>query len=271
MPTIAFLDTSRPAERHIVTDLNGKTVVITGAARGIGAETARQAVAAGANVVIADVLAEEGAATAADLGDRARFTELDVTSEEQWGAAIALAKREFGTVTGLVNNAGISTGQPFDTETLEHFRKVVEINLVGVFLGMRAVVPELKSAGGGSIVNISSAAGLMGLAFTGSYGATKWGVRGLTKVAAVENGTENIRVNSVHPGMTFTPMTSGTGIREGGGNYPNTPMGRVGEPAEIAGAVVFLLSDAASYITGAELAVDGGWTAGPTVKYVMGQ
>ncbi|MFE3545966.1 glucose 1-dehydrogenase [Nocardia sp. NPDC059177] len=258
-------------ERPIVTDLSGKTVVITGAARGIGAEAARQAVAAGANVVIADVLAEEGAATAADLGERARFHSLDVTSEEHWAETIAFTKREFGGVTGLVNNAGISTGQPFETETLEHFRKVLEINLVGVFLGMRAVVPDFKSTGGGSIVNISSAAGLMGLAFTGSYGATKWGVRGLTKVAAVENGTANIRVNSIHPGMTYTPMTSVTGIQEGAGNYPNTPMGRVGEPAEIAAAVVFLLSDAASYITGAELAVDGGWTAGPTMKYVMGE
>ena len=111
----------------------------------------------------------------------------------------------------------------------------------------------------------------MGLALTAGYGASKWGVRGLTKIGAVELGTARIRVNSVHPGMTYTPMTAQVGIEKGEGKYPNTPMGRVGEPHEIAGAMVFLLSDAASYVTGAELAVDGGWTAGPTVKYVMGQ
>ncbi|MGV9409356.1 SDR family oxidoreductase [Nocardia sp. NPDC003693] len=254
-----------------LTNLDGKTIIITGAARGIGAETAGQAITAGANVVVADVLVEEGQALVAELGDRARFIELDVTSEPAWAEAVALAERELGPLTGLVNNAGVSTGAPFDTETLEHFRKVLDINLVGVFLGMRAVMPSLRAGGAGSIVNISSAAGLMGLALTGSYGASKWGVRGLTKVAAVENGTANVRVNSVHPGMTFTPMTSRIGIAEGPGNYPNTPMGRVGVPSEIAAAIIFLLSDAASYITGAEIAVDGGWTAGPTVKYVMGQ
>ncbi|MFC9018181.1 SDR family oxidoreductase, partial [Streptomyces albidoflavus] len=157
------------------------------------------------------------------------------------------------------------------TESVERFRKVVDINLTGVFIGMKTVIPAMKEAGGGSIVNISSAAGLMGLALTSSYGASKWGVRGLSKLAAVELGTDRIRVNSVHPGMTYTPMTAETGIRQGEGNYPNTPMGRVGEPGEIAGAVVFLLSDTSSYVTGAELAVDGGWTTGPTVKYVMGQ
>ncbi|WP_327145957.1 glucose 1-dehydrogenase [Nocardia sp. NBC_01327] len=254
-----------------MTDLSGKVIIVTGAARGIGAETAREAIAAGANVIVADVLADEGAATVAELGDRARFVALDVTSEQEWDAAIAAAEREFGGLHGLVNNAGISTGQPFETETPEHFRKVLEINLVGVFLGMRAAVPAMQRAGGGSIVNVSSAAGLMGLALTGSYGASKWGVRGLTKIAAVEQGVNGIRVNSVHPGMTYTPMTSGVGIQRGEGNYPNTPMGRVGEANEIAAAIVFLLSDAASYMTGAELAVDGGWTTGPTVKYVMGQ
>ena len=178
---------------------------------------------------------------------------------------------EFGSLTGLVNNAGISTGQFVEHEPLEHFRRVLDINLVGVFNGMQAVIAPIRAAGGGSIVNISSAAGLMGLALTAGYGASKWGVRGLTKIAAVELGPDRIRVNSVHPGMTYTPMTADVGIVPGEGNYPNTPMGRVGEAAEIAGAVTFLLSDTASYVTGAEIAVDGGWTAGPTVKYVMGQ
>ncbi|MFH8733670.1 MULTISPECIES: glucose 1-dehydrogenase [unclassified Streptomyces] len=252
-------------------NLTGKTVLVTGGARGIGAEIARRAVEAGANVVVTDVLEDEGKALVAELGDRARFMRHDVTSEEDWTAAAAFAAAEFGGIDGLVNNAGISTGQPLETETVEHFRKVLDINLTGVFIGMKTAINAMKDNGGGSIVNISSAAGLMGLALTGSYGASKWGVRGLTKLAAVEQGTAKIRVNSVHPGMIYTPMTAQLGIQQGDGGYPNTPMGRVGEADEIAKAAVFLLSDDSSYVTGAELAVDGGWTTGPTVKYVMGQ
>lgn len=251
-------------------DLSGKTVLITGGARGIGAETARVAIAAGARVVLTDLLDEEGTATAAELGERARFVHHDVTSQEDWQRVADYAVAEFGGLHGLVNNAGISTGTPLKDETVEHFRKVVDINLTGVFIGMKTVIPLMEEHGG-SIVNISSAAGLMGLALTSSYGASKWGVRGLSKVAAVELGTARVRVNSVHPGMVHTPMTAQVGIVQGEGNYPNTPMGRVGESSEIARAVNFLLSDDASYVTGAELAVDGGWTTGPTVKYVMGQ
>ncbi|MBV2153793.1 glucose 1-dehydrogenase [Kitasatospora sp. SUK 42] len=252
-------------------DLTGKTVIITGGARGLGAEAARLAVAAGANVVITDVLEDDGRATAAELGERARFVRHDVTSEEDWQRVADFAVTEFGGVHGLVNNAGISTGTLLADESVEHFRRVLDINLTGVFIGMKTVVPAMRAAGGGSIVNISSAAGLMGLALTAGYGASKWGVRGLSKIGAVELGNERIRVNSVHPGMTYTPMTASVGIQRGEGNYPNTPMGRVGEAPEIATAVVYLLSDDSSYVTGAELAVDGGWTTGPTVKYVMGQ
>ncbi|MEV0601491.1 glucose 1-dehydrogenase [Streptomyces sp. NPDC050315] len=254
-----------------MTDLTGKTILVTGGARGLGGEAAKQAVEAGANVVLTDVLAEDGEATAAALGDRARFQPHDVTSEADWQRVADFAVAEFGGLDGLVNNAGIATGQPLETLSVDFFRKVLDVNLTGVFIGMKTVIPLMRQRGAGSIVNISSAAGLMGLAMTGGYGASKWGVRGLSKVAAVELGTDRIRVNSVHPGMTYTPMTAGVGIQKGEGNYPNTPMGRVGEPHEIASAVVYLLSDAASYVTGAELAVDGGWTTGPTVKYVMGQ
>lgn len=253
-------------------DLQGKTVVITGGARGLGAEACRVAAEAGARVVLTDVLEEEGRIVAKKLGNDARFIRHDVTSEEGWRRVVDFAVTEFGRVDGLVNNAGISSGSyPLEQQSVEAFRRVLDINLTGVFIGMRTVIPVMKENGGGSIVNISSAAGLMGLAMTAGYGAAKWGVRGLTKVGAVELGTARIRVNSVHPGMIYTPMTAHVGIKQGEGNYPNTPMARVGEAPEIADAVVFLLSDAASYITGAELAVDGGWTAGPTIKYAMGQ
>ncbi len=251
--------------------LAGKVVLITGGARGLGAAFARHVVGGGGRVVIGDVLDDEGTRLVADLGDAGRYVHLDVTDTDDWAAAVQTALTEFGALTGLVNNAGVSTGQFIEHEPVEHFRGVLEVNLVGVFNGIQAVIAPMRAAGGGSIVNISSAAGLVGLALTAGYGASKWGVRGLSKIAAVELAGETIRVNSVHPGMTYTPMTAEIGIQPGDGNYPNTPMGRVGMPEEMVGAVGFLLSDEARYVTGAEIAVDGGWTAGPTVKYVMGQ
>ncbi|NOQ99044.1 SDR family oxidoreductase [Mycolicibacterium fortuitum] len=251
--------------------LSDAVAIVTGGARGLGASFAQHIVARGGKVVISDVLDDEGSALAAELGSAARYVHLDVTDAGQWKSAVELALGEFGKLNGLVNNAGISTGQFIEHEPLDHFRTVLEVNLVGVFNGLQAVIAPMRAAGGGSIVNISSAAGLTGLALTAGYGASKWGVRGLSKIAAVELGTDRIRVNSVHPGMTYTPMTAQVGITPGEGNYPNTPMGRVGEADEISGAVCYLLSGAASYVTGAEIAVDGGWTAGPTVKYVMGQ
>ncbi|QES50274.1 3-alpha-hydroxysteroid dehydrogenase [Streptomyces venezuelae] len=253
-----------------VADLSGKVVVITGGARGLGAAAAQAVVDGGGRVLVTDVLEEEGAALAAGLGASARFLRHDVTSETDWQAALDHAVAEFGRLDGLVNNAGIATGRFLEEESVEHFRRCLEINLVGVFIGIKTAVPLLRAAGGGSIVNISSAAGLTGLALTAGYGASKWGVRGLSKIGAVELAEAKIRVNSVHPGMTLTPMTAPVGIRTGEGNFPGAPMGRVGVPEEIAGAVAFLLSDAAGYMTGAELAVDGGWTAGPTVGHLTG-
>ncbi|WP_199548917.1 glucose 1-dehydrogenase [Streptomyces sp. N35] len=247
-------------------ELSGKVVIVTGGARGLGAAIAEATVAGGGRVLITDVLEKEGAGTAASLGQDARFLRHDVTSEADWRAAFDHAVAEFGRVDGLVNNAGVATGELLENESVDHFRQVIEINLVGVFIGLRTAIPVLRELGGGSIVNISSAAGLTGLPLTAGYGASKWGVRGLTKIGAVELAEARIRVNSVHPGMTYTPMTAGLGIQPGEGGYPGTPMGRVGVPREIASAVTFLLSDAAAYMTGAELAVDGGWTAGPTVR-----
>lgn len=248
-----------------------KVVIVSGGARGLGAAFARHIVARGGNVVIGDLLDDVGKHLTDELGAQARYVHLDVTDPGQWADAVQFSLAEFGSLNGLVNNAGVSTGQFIEYEPVEHFRAVLEVNLVGVFNGMQAVIAAMRSAGGGSIVNISSAAGLFGLACTAGYGASKWGVRGLTKIAAVELGGDRIRVNSVHPGMTYTPMTAHVGVQVGEGNYPNTPMGRIGLPEEIVGAVGYLLSDEAAYVTGAEIAVDGGWTAGPTVKTVMGQ
>ncbi|WAC53985.1 glucose 1-dehydrogenase [Gordonia sp. SL306] len=262
---------STPTTPSDTAQLAGKVIIVSGGARGLGSAFAHRIVARGGKVVIGDILDDVGKQTAEDLGDAARYVRLDVTDPDQWSEAVAHAQAEFGSLTGIVNNAGISTGAFVEQDTLANFRQVLEINLVGVFNGIRAAIAPLRAAGGGSIVNISSAAGLTGLPLTSGYGASKWGVRGLTKLTAVELATDRIRVNSVHPGMTYTPMTSSIGIETGDGKYPNTPMGRVGLPDEIAGAVSFLLSDDAAYMTGAELAVDGGWTAGPTVAYAMGQ
>ncbi|SEC87859.1 glucose 1-dehydrogenase [Arthrobacter woluwensis] len=254
-------------------NLTDKVVLITGAARGLGEAFARAVVAEGGRVLISDILDEQGSALAADLGaESARYIHLDVTDPASWKRAVDFAEHEFGALTGLVNNAGVSaSGTPVAEESRETFQRIIDINLVAVHTGITAAVPALRRAGGGSIVNISSAAGLIGMALTGAYGAAKWGVRGLTKVAAVELGREKIRVNSVHPGMVLTPMTAVTGISAADGAFPNNPFQRVGRPEELAGAVCYLLSDAASYTTGAELAVDGGWTAGPSIEYIAGQ
>ncbi|MCA2190319.1 glucose 1-dehydrogenase [Nonomuraea cavernae] len=248
--------------------LDGKVVIITGGARGMGAATARRCVAAGARVVITDVLAEEGAATAKELG--CRFLVHDVTQAEGWASVVATVLEEYGRIDGLVNNAGVSTVAFLEEQSAEDFERAIRVNLVGPFLGVKAVIEPMRAGGGGSIVNLSSVAGLTALPATGGYGASKWGVRGLTKIAAIELGPR-IRVNSVHPGMIVTPMTQQHGAVSGEGAFPLVAAGRCGEPEEVAQAVVFLLSDAASYMTGAELAVDGGWTAGQTalLNYYM--
>jgi 3alpha(or 20beta)-hydroxysteroid dehydrogenase len=240
--------------------LDGKIAIITGAARGQGAAEARLFAAEGARVVLADVLDDEGEAVAAEIGDAAMYTHLDVTDEPQWQAAVALAEARFGPVTVLVNNAGILLFQPLHKTDLADFDRVMRVNVQGVFLGMKSVTPSMTNAGGGSIVNISSTAGLQGLPHLGAYVASKWAVRGLTKTAAIDLGHRNIRVNSVHPGGIDTPMVAGTS-----GDapfYKRLPVPRMGSADEAARAVLFLASDEASYIAGAELAVDGGATCG---------
>ncbi|WP_067814539.1 glucose 1-dehydrogenase [Actinomadura kijaniata] len=243
--------------------LQGKVVIVTGGSRGLGAATAAHLAREGARVVVTDLLAEEGRATAAEVGGV--FVEHDVTDPAAWRRVVDTAVETCGRLDGLVNNAGIASSQTIEDEPLERFEQVLKVNLTGAWLGTKAVIPAMRAAGGGSIVNISSAAGLTALPLTSGYGASKWGVRGLTKIAAVELGRDRIRVNSVHPGMTYTPMTAAHGARVGEGGFPPAALGRVGVPGEVGAAVAFLVSDAASYMTGSEVAVDGGWTAGQVV------
>ena len=240
--------------------LDGKVAIITGAARGQGAAEARMFAAEGARVLLADILDADGEAVAAEIGDAAAYTRLDVTDEAQWQAAVALAEQRFGPVTVLVNNAGILHFQVLHKTELSDFENVMRVNVQGVFLGMKSVVPSMTRAGGGSIVNISSTAGLVGLPYFGAYVASKWAVRGLTKTAAIDLGHMGIRVNSVHPGGIDTPMVAGT--TADAPFYKRLPVPRMGSPDEAARAVLFLASDEASYIAGAELAVDGGATCG---------
>jgi 3alpha(or 20beta)-hydroxysteroid dehydrogenase len=240
--------------------LDGKVAIITGAARGQGAAEARLFAAEGARVLLADILDADGEAVAAEIGDAAAYTRLDVTDEAQWQAAVALAEQRFGPVTVLVNNAGILHFQVLHETELSDFENVMRVNVQGVFLGMKSVVPSMTRAGGGSIVNISSTAGLVGLPYFGAYVASKWAVRGLTKTAAIDLGHKGIRVNSVHPGGIDTPMVAGT--TGDAPFYKRLPVPRMGSPDEAARAVLFLASDEASYIAGAELAVDGGATCG---------
>jgi len=251
-------------------DLEGKVALITGAARGMGAAEARLFAREGARVVLADVLDREGRAVAEEIGEAARYQPLDVTRESQWQAAVARVEEVFGKLDILVNNAGILRFGPIESTPLEEYETVVRINQIGPFLGMKTVIPALRRNGGGSIVNISSLAGMHGIAGLVSYASSKYAVRGMTKVAALELGPAGIRVNSVHPGGVETPMTrpfespdEGQGEPRTAAPYP-TPIPRIGRPEEVAELVLWLASDKSSYCTGAEFVVDGGELAGST-------
>ncbi len=219
----------------------------------MGAAHARALVAEGAKVVIGDILDDEGAALAAELGDATRYVHLDVTQAEDWDTAVATATTDFGLLNVLINNAGIVALGAIGKFDMTKWQNVIDVNLTGTFLGMQASVGAMKAAGGGSIINVSSIEGLRGAPMVHPYVASKWAVRGLTKSAALELGAHQIRVNSIHPGFIRTPMTE---------HFPDDmlriPLGRPGEVDEVSSFVVFLASDESRYATGAEFVMDGG-------------
>jgi 3alpha(or 20beta)-hydroxysteroid dehydrogenase len=239
---------------------DGKVVLISGGARGQGAAEARLLVKEGAKVVIGDVLEEQGKALANELGGSAAFVRHDVTSEGDWDRAVKAAEG-FGALHGLVNNAGIYQPKSLMETDSELWERHIRINQFGCFLGMKAVVPAMERRGGGSIVNISSGAGLRGSPQAFAYSATKWALRGMTKSAAMDLARKNIRVNSVHPGPIDTEMLNVRTAEQNAARLKMVPMKRQGTADEVAHLVLFLLSDESAYITGAEVAIDGGVTA----------
>ena len=239
-----------------MTRLDGRVALVSGGARGLGAAYVRALHGCGASVVIGDLLDEEGAALADELGERALFVHLDVTSESSWTAAVEAAVG-LGGVDVLVNNAGIANAGRIERYGREKWDAVIAVNLTGTYLGVRAVVPVMKAARTGSIINISSVEGMRGDAGLHGYVASKFGVRGLTKSLAVELGADGIRVNSVHPGFVLTPMTERLDV-----TLQRIPLGRPAVPDDVVGAVLFLAGDESAYVTGIELVVDGGIIAG---------
>jgi len=254
-------------------DLTGRVALVTGGARGLGAAAAKALAAEGAKVVVSDVA--DGSGVATEIGGA--YVQHDVTSEEQWIAAVAFAQRQFGGLDILVNNAGVFWMKPIAMETLESFRKMQAVNVEGVFLGLKHAIPAIaergaKWDGGGSIINLSSVSGIIGSPMTLAYNASKGAVRLMTKAAALEcaRGGMKVRVNSVHPGIIDTPMMSTAAEQIAGASGVNDtmerfasfhPLGRLGRDTDIANAVVFLASDKAAFMTGSELVVDGGMTA----------
>ena len=245
--------------------LDGKIAIITGAAQGMGEAHARRFVAEGAKVLLTDVNSDAGEALAHELGESAKFAALDVTDEAAWVSAVELAERSFGPVTVLVNNAGILGPGAKAADLAERdFNQVCAVNQTAVFLGIKAVIPSMLRAGGGSIVNVSSISGIVAIYGTPNvaYAASKFAVRGITKQVAIEYGGDNIRCNSVHPGYIRTPMMTAAlneeQIKIASGSVP---IKRVGEPEDVSHLIVYLASDESGFVTGAEHIIDGGLTA----------
>lgn len=248
--------------------LDGKVALITGGARGMGKSHARHFVAEGARVVIGDVLDDRGKAVADGLGEEhCRYVHHDVTSEEGWAAAVSTAVTEFGRLDVLVNNAGVLAHAPIAEMSLADFRRVLDVNLIGCWLGVRQAVAPMTAAGGGSIINISSIEGFVGAAGLSAYSASKFGIRGVTKSAAQELGQFGIRVNSVHPGGVMTSMALAAAQTftdvDPAAFLKSLPIARFAEPVELSRLVAFLASDESSYTTGAEFVADGGLLSGP--------
>ena len=242
--------------------LGGKVALITGGSLGMGAAEARLFVREGAMVVIGDILESEGRQIESEIngsGGEALFIKLDVTKAQDWQRAINATVTQFGKLNVLVNNAGIIIRAPLEETTEDIWNRVLDVNAKGVFLGTKLVMPEMRKAGGGSIVNVSSISGMVSLGFP-AYNASKGAVRVFTKNVAVEYAKDNVRVNSIHPGIIKTRMTEDDPrLQEQRNNL--IPMMRLGEPEEVAFGAMFLASEEASYITGSELVIDGGWTA----------
>lgn len=244
--------------------LNGKTAIITGAAQGMGEATARLFAAEGARVALADVKDDVGERVAAEIGDAAFYRHLDVSKNDEWCGFVAAVVEKWGAVDVLVNNAGLVHFTAIEDFEAEDAERLLGVNTIGPMLGVKHVAPIMKEQKNGSIINISSVDGLRGCNGLTLYTASKWAVRGLTKSLAYELGAHGIRVNSIHPGGVNTPMGNSRGmpVEQVNQTFRRVPLQRIGEPEEIARASLFIASDEASYISGAELAVDGGWAAG---------
>jgi 3alpha(or 20beta)-hydroxysteroid dehydrogenase len=241
--------------------LDGKVALVTGGARGQGAAEVRLFAAEGAKVVAADVRVDAGEALAKELGDDVVFVRHDVADEVSWAAAVAVALERFGGLHVLVNNAGIGHMATIAKHTLADYERIVAVNQVGVFLGIRAAIDPMTTAGGGSIVNISSGAGLRATKYMIAYAASKYAVTGMTASAALELARYKIRVNSIHPGVIDTPMLGDIAETANDSIVRTTPLRRMGTPEEIANVALFLASDESSYMTGSHVTVDGGLTA----------
>jgi len=246
--------------------LNNKAVLISGGARGMGSVEAKLFCSEGASVIIGDILENEGRKIEAEINESGGvciFVRLDVTSEEDWDSAVNLAVERFGKLDILINNAGIFPMESIEETTVKSWDKVMDVNAKGVFLGTKAAIPAMRTSGGGSIINLSSIAGLVGSAYSASYNATKGAVRLLTKSTAIQYAKDGIRANSIHPGLVDTLMASellsnpDLQVKR----LASTPMGRTGTAEEIAYGALFLASDESSFMTGSELVIDGGFTA----------